>query len=267
MEPVYIELSYTQVGLAALLIIINGAISVVLGLGLERRLFIASLRSVVQLLLVGMVLHWVFTINNVYIVVFIMFVMAVIAGTAAVGRTDRRFPSIWWNSIVSVWASSWIITAVALVGIIRVDPWYNPQYSIPLLGMILGNALNGISLGLNRFGEELYLNRNQVEALLAMGATRWEAARIPIRNAIRNGMIPIINVMMVVGIVSLPGMMTGQLLAGVKPIEAVKYQIVILFLIASGTALGTLGCILLGYRTLFNERHQFLYKLISERKN
>jgi putative ABC transport system permease protein len=132
--------------------------------------------------------------------------------------------------------------------------------------MVLGNTLNGISLGLDRLGEELAVRRRQVEALLALGATRWEAASQPVRQAVRTGMVPTLNSMLVAGIVSLPGMMTGQLLAGVDPLQAVKYQIVILFLIASGTALGTVGVVLLGYRRLFNPRHQFLYWLIAEPK-
>jgi putative ABC transport system permease protein len=132
-------------------------------------------------------------------------------------------------------------------------------------GMILGNTLNGISLGLDRLGSELAAKRAQVEALLALGATRWEAARHPIQEAVRTGLIPIMNSMMVVGIVSLPGMMTGQILAGASPLEAVKYQIVIMFLIASGTALGTVSVVLLSYRRLFNSSHQFLYHLVKER--
>ena len=120
------------------------------------------------------------------------------------------------------------------------DPWRQPQYTIPLLGMILGNTLNGISLGLGRLTEELAVRRDQVELLLSLAHTRWEAARLrAVRQAVRTGMIPTINAMMVTGIVSLPGMMTGQLLSGVDPVDAVKYQIVIMFLIASGTALGT----------------------------
>src|SRR3569623_2692060 len=124
-----------------------------------------------------------------------------------------------------------MMEGMALLGLLRVEPWYSPQYAIPLLGMILGNTLNGISLGLDRLGGELSGRRAPVEALLALGATRWEAARGPIRQAVRTGLIPTINAMMVVGIVSLPGMMTGQILAGADPVEAVKYQIVMMFLI------------------------------------
>src|SRR5262249_41040691 len=116
---------------------------------------------------------------------------------------------------------------------------------------------------LNRLEDELVARRDLVETSLALGATSWEAARGPIRQAVRTGMIPMINSMMVTGIVSLPGMMTGQLLSGVSPLEAVKYQIVILFLIASGTALGTVSVVLLSFRKLFNHHHQFEFRLIS----
>jgi putative ABC transport system permease protein len=261
----YINLTYWQVALAALLVLINGVISLVLRLDLERRLLIASARMTVQLLLIGAVLHWVFAISRWYWVVGLMSVMTVIAGIAAVGRTDYRFSGIWSNSVVSVWAGSWLVTSMALLVVVRVEPWYRPQYAVPLLGLILGNALNGISLGLDRFVSELDSRRDQVETLLALGATRWEAARLPVREATRAGMIPILNSMSVAGIVSLPGMMTGQLLAGANPLDAVEYQIVIMFLIASAAALGTGGVVLLSYRRLFNSAHQFEYWKIRRR--
>jgi putative ABC transport system permease protein len=259
----YIELSYFQVALAAGLILINGAISVLLRLELERRLLIAAACTVVQLLVIGLVLEWVFRMDRWYIVLGMMTIMTVIAGVAGTRRTKVRYPGIRARSIAATWASSWFVAALALGAIVRVRPWYTPQYAIPLLGMILGNTLNGVSLGLDRLGGELSGKRDQVEALLALGASRWEAARGPIRQAVKTGLIPTINAMMVVGIVSLPGMMTGQLLAGTSPVEAVKYQVVIMFLIASGTALGTVSVVLLSYRRLFNEDHQFLDSLLD----
>jgi putative ABC transport system permease protein len=264
MKPDYLAITYFQVGLATSLILINGGISASLGLGLGRRLLLAAVCCVVQLLLIGLILDWVFRLNRWYLVLALMLVMTVVAGVSAIRRTHIRYPGIWVSSIVSVWASSWLMAAIALTTLVPVQPWYSPRFAIPLLGMILGNTLNGISLGLDRLGGELSTRRAHVESLLALGATRWEAARESIQKAVRTGMIPVINAMMVVGIVSLPGMMTGQLLAGVSPIQAVRYQVVILFLIASGTALGTLSVILLSYRRLFNERHQFRYTLIAE---
>ena len=231
---------------------------------MDRRLLVAAVRTIVQLTLIGLVLDWVFAVRSPWLVVSLMGLMALVAGIAAVRRTDRRYRGIWLNSVSSIFVSSWLVTGVALLAVVRVRPWYDPQYAIPLLGMVLGNTLNGISLGLDRLTEELSARRDRVEALLALGATRWESAREPVRRAVRTGMIPIINSMMIVGIVSIPGMMTGQLLAGVDPLNAVEYQIVIMFLIASATALGTVGVVLLGYRRLFSSRHQFRHELLSQ---
>ena len=253
-----LELGNAQVALATLLVLVNGAISWALGLGLERRLLLASVRTVVQLLLVGLVLDWIFGLSSAPAVVVWMVFMATVAGIAAVRRTGLRYPGIWTDSLLSIGVGSWTMTLIALRAIVRVEPWWEPQYAIPLLGMILGNTLNGIALGLDRLGQELRTDRAGIETLLALGATRWEAARGPATRAVRTGMLPIVNSMMVVGLVSLPGMMTGQILAGVAPVVAVRYQIVILFLIAAGTALGTVGVVLLGARRLFDREHRFL---------
>jgi putative ABC transport system permease protein len=260
----YVELTVWQVALAALLMIINGAISIGLKLSLERTLLIASLRTVIQLTLVGMVLKYIFQLDRWYWVLALAAVMTLIAGITASNRNKRTYPGIRLNTIVSIFASSWLVTGFALLAVLQgIEKWYQPQYAIPLLGMVLGNTLNGISVGLNTFTEALFTRRIQVESLLAMGATRAEAAAGPLRDAVRTGMIPIINSMMIVGLVSLPGMMTGQLISGMDPMSAVKYQIVIMFLIAGATALGTIGVVWLSYRRLFNERHQFRRDLIK----
>ncbi|NJL44655.1 MAG: iron export ABC transporter permease subunit FetB [Leptolyngbyaceae cyanobacterium SM2_3_12] len=256
MEADYLSISYGQLALAALLILVNLALAVGLQLGLARSLLIASLRMVVQLLLIGFVLEWLFTQQNPLVILAISLVMAAIAGVSAVNRTQRRFVGIYWNSLLSVLASSALVTGFAMVGILRVQPWYDPQYLIPLLGMVLGNTLNGISLGLDRFMQGLINQQAQIETLLALGATRWEAAHRQVQEAIRVGMIPTINSMMVMGLVSLPGMMTGQILAGANPIDAVRYQIVIVFMIAAGAALGIFGVVLLAYQRLLSPAHQ-----------
>jgi putative ABC transport system permease protein len=265
MSGEYLELSYWQVGIAASLVLVNGGLSVALRLGLARSLLFASVRMVVQLVLVGLLLESVFAWRTWWSVVGLGAIMTLIAGIAAVRRTDRVFSGVYASSIISVWASSWAMTGFALSGVLGgVEPWYEPQYAIPLLGMILGNTLTGISLGLSRLGEELSGRRDQVETMLCLGATSWEAARPSVRQAIRTGMIPTINAMMVMGIVSLPGMMTGQLLSGIRPMEAVKYQIVIMYLIASGTALGTVGVVLLSYRQLFESYHRFRFDKLQK---
>ena len=264
MNTDYIELTAVQVALAALLMFVNGAVSVLLRLGMTKLWLVASLRTIGQLLLIGCVLEWVFQVDRWYIVLTLMIVMTLVAGHAAVTRSERRFPGIWLDTLLCVWASSWVMAAFAVFLILRrTATWYEPQYVIPLLGMLLGNCLNGISLGLHSFTSALVSQRAEVEALLALGASRWEAARRPVQQAVKTGLTPIMNGMMVVGIVSLPGMMTGQLLSGIPPMQAVKYQIVIMFLIASATAMGTVGVVLLAFHRLFNARHQFLYQQLQ----
>jgi putative ABC transport system permease protein len=147
----------------------------------------------------------------------------------------------------------------ALLGtaaIVGVDPWWEPQYFIPLLGMILGNALTGISLGLDRTMDMLDDGRGRVETRLAWGATAWEAARPVAAEALRTGMIPIINSMSAVGLVTIPGMMTGQILSGTAPALAARYQILIMFLIAGATAMGTALSVLLTVRVMFDRDHR-----------
>ena len=136
------------------------------------------------------------------------------------------------------------------------DPWYTPRLVLPILGMVLGNTLNGISLSLETLTTTAQRERASIEARIALGATRVEALSVVTRQALKTGMMPIVNAMAATGIVSLPGMMTGQILAGVDPVEATKYQVLITFLIAGGTALGAFLAVMGGARLLTDERHR-----------
>lgn len=265
MNPAYISIGTGQLALATALVLVNGAISVALRLGLGRDLLIASVRTVVQLALVGLVLDWVFALRSAPVVLLLTLLMVTAAAVAAARRPDRSYRGIYRDSFVSMATSTLLITLVAVVGILSVRPWYEPQYLIPLLGMLLGNSLTGISLGLDRLLSRVKDDRDRIEARLALGGTPWEATRPAVREAVRTGMIPILNVMTIVGIVSLPGMMTGQILAGADPVDAVKYQILILFMIAAATALGTLAAVLLGYRRLYDDRARLREERIRER--
>jgi putative ABC transport system permease protein len=259
------NLSLWDVAIAALLIVVNGAVSVALKLDLERKLAWAAVRTVVQLLAIGYVLGWVFQFDRWFVVLPLMVLITLIAGFAGAQRGARTYAGQRADSVVSIWLSSWLVAAVGLFVVIRIRPWYEPQYAIPILGMILGNTLTGVSLGVERMTEELTARRDHVDMALALGATRWEAAQAPARQAVRAGMIPTLNQMAVVGIVSLPGMMTGQVLAGQSPLQAVRYQIVVMFLIAASSALGTVLAVLLTYRRLFSPDHRFLASRLVER--
>jgi putative ABC transport system permease protein len=250
----YLTINNSQLLLATLLILVNLGLSLGFRLGLTRSLLIASLRMVVQLLLIGFVLEWLFRQDQPLLVLLMGLGMTAIAGHAAIERSQRRFSGMWLDSFLAILGAAALVSGLALEGILRVQPWYDPQYVITLLGMVLGNTLNGVSLGLDRFLENLVRRQAEVELLLSFGATRWEAARSCFQDALRTGMLPMLNSMAVTGVVSLPGMMTGQILAGARPSDAVRYQVVILLMIAAATALGTLGILWLSYRHLFDCR-------------
>lgn len=249
-----LPISAWQLLVAAGLMLVNVALSLRLRLGLAREVLVAGARMVVQLLLVGLILDWVFALRTPLPVVAIGLVMTALAGQAAVSRVQQRYAEVYLDAFVAVFGSSFLLTGFALVAVVRVRPWFEPQYAIPILGMVLGNTLTGVSLALERFTSDLSARRAQVEGLLSLGATRWEAAHASVAAAVRTGMIPTLNSMAVMGVVSLPGMMTGQILAGASPNTAVRYQIVIMFILAASSALGSLAVVLLAYRALFDAR-------------
>ncbi len=262
-----IELSAVDLAVAAALVLVAGLVSVALRLQMEKRLALASVRTVVQLLAVGYILRFVFEHASGWLIVAAMVVMIAAAAFAAVGRSSRRVAGSTLLAFVTLVVTALATTLTVTAAVVGVEPWYKPQYVIPLLGMALGNGLTGISLCLDTLLESLSERRHVIEMELSHGATRWEAAREPIHNAVRRGMIPIINSMMVVGIVSLPGMMTGQILAGADPLEAVKYQIVVMFMIAGATSGACMLIALLLFKRLFNARHQLRVELIHKRRS
>lgn len=251
-----IQLSTGDLAIASGLVVAVGVASLLLRLRVERQLAVAAVRTVVQLVLIGYVLRWVFNLNSPAPVGALALVMVVIATWAAIRRSARTFAGVWWRAFAALFVTALATTLVATQVVIGVRPWYEPQYLIPLLGMLLGNSLTGVSLCLDQLLETLAERRDEIEMELAHGASRWEAARDRLAEAVRRGMIPIINTMMVVGLVSLPGMMTGQILAGEDPLSAVKYQILIMFMIAAAVAITSMIMVVLAYRRFFTEDHR-----------
>jgi len=239
-----IPLGPVQLVLATSLVLAAGVVSIALKLGVERRLGIAALRAVIQLGLLGLVLERVFALQQPSLVILLLILMTLFAAREAVARTRRTYRGIRVDAWLVMAGTCFVVGGVVTQAVVGVRPWYDPQYVIPLIGMILGNSLTAISLSLDRFTEHLLVRRAEVELYLAYGATRSEALIVPLRSAVRTGMIPIINAMTAAGIVSLPGMMTGQILAGSPPLQAVAYQIVVMFMIAAAAAIGAMGAAL-----------------------
>jgi putative ABC transport system permease protein len=243
-----IHLGPLQLAIATVLVVAAGVISLLLRLGIERRLAGAAIRTVIQLGLLGLVLERVFALRHPLLIVAILMLMTIFAAREASVRTSKRYRGIMVDAWLAMAVSCFAIGGLVTQAVIGVEPWYEPQYVIPLLGMILGNSLTGIALGLDRFLDHLVTRHAEVELRLAFGATRREALAGPLRDAVRTGMVPIINAMSAAGIVSLPGMMTGQILAGSPPLQAVAYQIVVMFMIAAAVAGGAMFVILLAGR-------------------
>lgn len=264
-----ITLTPFDLGSAALLILALAALSRHMRLGVERQLLLAAARSTVQLLLIGLVLKILFDNAQLHWVALMAALMITVAGHEVMARQKRRLLGGWGFGVgtLSMFISSFSVTVLALLTVIGPTPWYAPQYAIPLLGMVLGNTMNGIALGLDRLTQEATQKRLIIESRLALGQDGDCAIADSRREAIRVGLIPIINAMAAAGIVSLPGMMTGQILAGTAPVDAVNYQILVMFLIAGGTGFGTMVAVNLAARRLFDERQRLRLDRLSTPRN
>lgn len=260
-----ISLSAFDLSLAALLLLLLAGCSFRIGLGIEKRIIVSGIRMTAQLLLVGLVLKVLFASGSLFFVLFMSLCMLLVAGYEVWARQTRRLRGSagYLIGTGSMFVSSFSVVFLALTVIVGVDPWYTPQYAIPMLGMLLGNTMNGVALASDRLVSDMYKQRGMIEQRLLLGQSWQEACGDIRRDCMRVGMIPIVNSMAAAGVVSLPGMMTGQILGGSSPIDAVKYQILIMFLIAAGTGFGVITAIWLISRRLFDDRQRLVLDNLS----
>jgi putative ABC transport system permease protein len=253
-----IEIDLIRFGFALGLMGIAIGLSAWQQLGLEWSLALATGRTIVQLLAVGYILEFVFALNNPWAVLLIIAVMATIAAIVARNRISKKLPQL----LPVVGSSIALGTALTLgyvtLLVLRPDPWFTPQYLVPLAGIILGNAMNAAAIGGERLVSTLNASRLEIETHLSLGATPSQATAEYRKAAIKAGLIPTLNSMMVVGVVTLPGIITGQILSGVNPLDAAIYQMLIMFILAIAT-LGTTILLIQGiYRQFFNQAAQFI---------
>lgn len=260
-----IDLAWWQIALGAGLVLALAVCTHLARLGLTSTLLIAALRTGIQLALIGLVLETLFSLGSLTWVALMAAVMLLLAGREVMARQRRRLGGAWSYGVgtMAMFISSFSVTVLTLVVIVRPEPWYAPQYAIPLLGMMLGNTMNGVALGLDRLTDAVWRQRATIEARLMLGQRWQEAVGDARRDAMRSGMIPIVNAMAAAGIVSLPGMMTGQILAGVSPVLAVKYQILMMLTITVGTGFGTLAAVAVASRRLFDGRERLRLDRLS----
>lgn len=252
-----LHLSIYQVALAYVFVLIVLFIVRRRKIHREKELVIASLRMTLQLVLIGYVLVFLFANPHPLLT---LLIIAVMEGFAifTVFRKFKKKLSKKLQKIIAISMLSGTLSCLAffLLIVVRIDPWFDPRYFIPLAGMLVGNSMTGISLGVKSLLEGMTTQRNQVEQALILGATPQDATRGIINQTFDSAIMPTINSMLGMGIVFLPGMMTGQILSGTVPTTAIAYQIAIMLAILGAVSLTVIMLLQLGYKTFFNTADQ-----------
>jgi putative ABC transport system permease protein len=231
-----------DIALASLLLVVDVALSIALRLRFHRALIVASVRMAVQLVAVGYLLRYVFAEHSPWLTAVLVLAMSLVAVREVAVRPVRRLRG--GNVVVAlphVLGVVLITTCFALLTAIRPQPWYDPRYAIPLVGILLGSILNAASIALAGVLDNVRHQRDAIEAQLMLGATFRTASAPLLRRSIHAAMVPVINQMAAAGVITLPGTMTGQLLAGADPVDAVKYQILLLILLTGASCLAAMG--------------------------
>ena len=258
----FIALNYTDLAIALILIVIPIAISFKSRLGIEKDIIIGTVRTFIQLMIIGYVLKYIFGLKKWYLVLLMVTIMAIVAGYNAVKRQKTKIPGLFPIVTLSIFLGAGVAMTTLIVLILRVRPWYEPQYLIPITGMMLGNAMNAAALAVDRLIGDARSRRWEIEAALALGASPYKAIHPLLSDTARAAMMPTINAMMVVGIVQLPGMMTGQIIGGVAPEQSVRYQIIIMYMLTTSVTISCMTVLYFFYRKLFTRDEQLNFDLL-----
>jgi putative ABC transport system permease protein len=249
-------IGYGDVALALALVAVAVAVSRIRKLDLERDVTVATLRSFAQLLAVGYVLDFVFDGHGGLTAVALVVMIGTATWTAA--RRARRMPGAVAVSVVSIAVAAGATLGVLLLfGVIP----SGPRAVIPLGSMVISNAMVTTGLVMTRLRDDLAASRREVEARLCLGQTSQEAAGPWLRSALRTGLLPIVDNTKVVGLVALPGAMTGMILAGASPLAAIRLQLVVMYMLLGGNAFAALTAGELSMRRLFTADHQLVKSL------
>ena len=228
-------------------------------LKLEKDLWIGAVRTFVQLFFMGFILKFIFNNANIFFVLGLFLWMIFWASRIINKRVSNKPFGVQMPIFLSMVVTYILISSMTTGGLLQVNPWYDPSIFIPIAGMVIGNSMNACALSLERLFSELKDKRDEVEQMLLFGASSKEAMLPALTVAVKTGMVPAINSMMSVGLVFIPGMMTGQIIGGQPPLDAAKYQIMIMLMISASTALGCSFVTAVVARKCFNEKHQYKF--------
>lgn len=250
-----VQLNILQFSLIYLLLIIILVIMKKSKINQTKLLFLASFRMTVQLILAGLILTYIFEKPHPGFVILYLIAMITFSIRRVLSKNKNLNQKFKLAVAISLTFSGIFILAYFVIAVVG-ENIFNPQYTIPLAGMIIGNAMTGVTLGLKTFSENLKNQRNKIEALLNLGVTPRKILLPYVNNSLETALLPTMNNMLGMGIISLPGMMTGQILSGTSPTIAIMYQIAIMIAICTSVCLTVFCSLNFGYRTLYNKRNQ-----------
>ncbi|HCV0978659.1 TPA: iron export ABC transporter permease subunit FetB [Staphylococcus aureus] len=248
-------MSNTALGLTALLLVIPIIISYKEGLHIIKDLIVATLRAVVQLIILGFLLHYIFKINDKWLLVLCVFVIIVNASWNTISRSSPVMHHVFWISFVAIFVG----TALPLAGIIATGAiQFTANEVIPIGGMLANNGLIAINLAYQNLDRAFVQDGTNIESKLSLAATPKLASKGAIRESIRLAIVPTIDSVKTYGLVSIPGMMTGLIIGGVPPLQAIKFQLLVVFIHTTATIMSALIATYLSYGQFFNARHQLV---------
>lgn len=250
-----VDLSWTSMAVMYLLLILPAGVLMYTRAARPTELLVGAIRMTIQLLLVGLYLRYIFEINSVWLSGLWIVVMLLTANVSILNKAGLKLKAFFLSTLTAVAGGTLLVSGFMILIGIRPDPLYDARYVIPITGMVLGNCMRGNVMVLDRFYSALQNREQEYITCLMLGADRSEALRPFMRDAVRAALSPMLSTMATMGIVSLPGMMTGQILGGSLPLVAIKYQLAIMICIFSSMSVSALLNILLSSRVAFDAFH------------
>jgi putative ABC transport system permease protein len=247
-----INVTLGEVAASLVLVAIAVAVSIWRRTGLEGDIGIAVVRSAIQLIAIGYVIQAIFDTDSLWLV-FALIAVMVLFGAYTARRRAKRVPDAFWPLLVALGvAGAATLGLVVVLGVFQPTP----RYLVPVGGMVVGNSMTAAAVALNRLGDEMTDRAREIEATLALGATATVAAMPSVRRSLQSGTIALIDSTKTTGLIFFPGTMVGMLLAGADPTDAVRLQLILLWVLLGAVALSALIATTLAYRNFFTRAHQ-----------
>lgn len=254
-------MSTTALALTGLLLLFPIIVSYKEKLHIIKDLLIATVRAIIQLIILGFLLHFIFGVNQTWLLIVFVLVIIINASWNTISRASPVMHHVFWISFVAIFVG----VALPLVGVVLTEAIeFKPNEVIPIAGMLGSNGLIAINLAYQNLDREFVKEMSQIESKLALGANPKLSSKETIRNSVKTAIVPTIDSVKTYGIVSIPGMMTGLIIGGVEPLQAVKFQLMVVFIHTTATIMSALIATYLSYKQFFNHRDQLISRHLNQ---